>query len=193
MYAKIDDNKKVIEFPYNFRRNEDVPSDAVEVDMITNKLSPKWNQITHITSVNDDYVASFELKNRYSSDEEQLEGITVLKRMEEGSNERTFKGKVKLLKEGFTDEEILSWDAQKSEALSYTNDNTVSVPLLETMSEIRGITVEEMVQKVLDRVNIYNVQYGTLLGSYQKNKEILNSIDLQDEETWDLIDSVIKL
>jgi hypothetical protein len=200
MYAKIDENGDVVEFPYraaiNLLHNTEIPADAVKVDMYSNKPNVSWKQIARVTNVTKSgefYVANFEVADRYTNDDSMLDGIKDLKMLYTDTNERTFKQRVKKIKANTPDEEVLSWDAQRTEALAYRTDNTADVPLLTSIATARGITIDEMVTKVLNAVDAYNVAYGELLGKYQKNADILEGIDLENNSTWDAIDLIERL
>ena len=116
--------------------------------------------------------------------------LDILKKMHQDINQRSFKQKVNELTKESTSEEIISWDTQAAEALAYQSDNSTSIPLLTNIALSRGISVDELVKKVLDAVNAYNISYGALLGKFQKNKTLLSSINLEDNTTWDIIDSI---
>lgn len=63
--------------------------------------------------------------------------------------------------------ESSSWEKQKEEALEYDADNTVDTPLLSALANARSITVDEMVQKVLDAISAYNTSISDLLAAKQ--------------------------
>ena len=60
-----------------------------------------------------------------------------------------------------------SWAEQLFEAKAYDVDNTASTPLLSSLASARGITLSEMVTKVIDANNTYNTQIQTLLAAKQ--------------------------
>lgn len=63
--------------------------------------------------------------------------------------------------------EANSWAQQRAEAEAYDADNTVSTPLLQSLATARGITLTEMVVKVLNAIQSHNQQIATLLASKQ--------------------------
>lgn len=197
IYAKIDDQGNVVEFPYNFdssvefRQTKEVPADAVEVDVETNKPDVSWDEVYDYDGtevVNGAYVASFIVRSRYSTDEDMLKGINTLKRIESTQNDRIFTARSKALHEKYSDAEVASWDQQRSEASAYIANDTSPVPLLSAIASGRGITILELAQKVIANAAAYDVAFGQLLGKYQRNRELLNAIDLSDEATWGNID-----
>ena len=200
-YARINEDGAVAEYPYFLERfiapDNELPADVVEVDTQTNKPTLRWDQKTSITGVekvDESYLATYgEVVDKYATPETKLKAITSNKKMKEDSNERTFAYKSKELVAKYTDGEIRTWDQQRSEATAYTADNTVSTPLLSAIATARGITVSELATKVLNNASAYESAYGTLLGCYQKNKDILASIDLANDTTWNAIDDVERL
>lgn len=201
MYAKINlTDGSIVQVPYFDleleRPNATLPADVVVVDTETNKGNPTWYQVSLLSSVDkvgDSYVASFTLGDRYKTPEEKLKGITDLKNMHTTNNERDFVAKSKNLKSTYSESEVESWAVQRSEAQAYSADNTASTPLLSTIASARGITLDELVTRVLSNISAYDTAYGTLLGKYQKNKSTLSSINLSDDTTWDNIDLIERL
>lgn len=199
IYAKIDDQGNVLEFPYDFERTiefmqtREVPTDAVEVDIVSNRPNVAWDEVYDINEViieGDAYVATFTTRDRFTNDDDKLKGITTLKRIQTQQNYRTFTKRVADLKAKYPDAEVQSWDQQRREAEAYTLDNTATTPLLSVIADARGITVSELTAKVIANATAYDASYGEILGKYQRNRDLLNVIDFDDNTTWDNIDSV---
>ena len=200
LYIKLNEDGSVEQFPFYLRDplhpNADLPAGVVEVDTQTNRPTVSWDQKILLDSyeeVNGQYLATYTVADRFDDIEAKRKGIEVLKRQHEGTNERSFKHKAKTIKSTYPDAESESWPIQRAEALAYDADSTVATPLLQSIADSRGITLAEQVTKVLENVVAYDAEFGTLLGKYQKNKAILASIDLEDENTWNLIDTIERL
>lgn len=74
-----------------------------------------------------------------------------------------------------------TWAQQRAEAESYQGDNTSPTPMLSTLATARGITLPEMVTKVVQAVNKYNTDVATLLASKQAvEKEIKECVTIKD-------------
>jgi hypothetical protein len=74
--------------------------------------------------------------------------------------------------------EYTSWSQQKTEAFGYPDSPT---PMLNVLASNRGITIEEMVQKVKDAVDSYNSAITSLLASKQTvEQEISACTTLED-------------
>lgn len=197
VYAKVDEQGTVLDFPYRFdERLGTVPDDAVEVDVTTNLPSVSWDQVYDYVGVEKngtEYMATFSVRDRYTNAADKLKGITTLKRVKSNQNEKSFAYLSNKLREKYTDIEIASWDQQRKEAEAYTSDNTVSTPLLSSIASSRSITVFELAEKVTIKSAEYDTAFGSLLGKYQKNRELLNTLDLEDETTWSNVDLVERL
>jgi hypothetical protein len=203
MYARINEDGSVAEFPYSSRdidmllSGQELPADMVEVDTQTNKPTIKWDEKVSIDSVvqeGDTYVATYNVPEpKFADHAAKLKSITGIKNLREGENERKFAFRAKALKEDYLEGERDSWDQQRTEAIAYSADETAATPLLSAIATARGITVAELSDKVLANAAAYDAEYGELLGKYQRNRDILNSIDLENPETWDLIDSIVRL
>jgi hypothetical protein len=194
-YAQIDTEGNVLNFPYRFddRLNQEIPEDAVEVDTISNRPTVTWRQIATFTTVDNidgSYIANFEVKERFTSDEDALKVLKDMVKVKTRQIKDKFEGSVKQLQSDYLEDEVKSWAIQRKEAIDFTNDNTIDTPLLTKIAEGRGITIEELVTKVMENVASYDDAYGVLLGQYQKSRSALNGIDFEDNTTWDLIDSV---
>lgn len=60
-----------------------------------------------------------------------------------------------------------SWAEQLAEAKAYQADNTALTPLLSSLADARGITLAEMITKVIDANNAYNTKVQSLLTAKQ--------------------------
>lgn len=63
--------------------------------------------------------------------------------------------------------EEMSWPEQRSEAEAYSVNPTAPTPLLNSLAQSRGITTQEMVNKVLNAISNYNSQVAELLAKKQ--------------------------
>lgn len=199
IYAKLDDQGNVTEFPYRDRSverlspNDDLPEGVVRVDIETNRPNVTWEQIYHfdtVTKTGDNYIASFTVSDRFKNDEDKLRGIKDLVLIRSKQNERRFVHLSNELTKKYPDSEVKSWGQQRIEAEAYLNDDNANVPLLTTIAAARGIELDDLAIKVISNVNEYDSTFGTLLGKYQKNRTLLAAIDLDDGTTWNNIDQL---
>ena len=196
VYAKIDEQGNVLEFPYRIDEivritNQELPTDVIEVDSETLKPNANWDEkLLYDNLVNNSgvYQLSYTVSNKFDTTEQKKKAITGLVSQYKKQNKATFKSKVLQLKSNYPDDEILSWDAQVKEANDFLNGADMTGSLIETISIQRGITLEEISNRILLKRQAFNNSYGAVLGKFQKNEDILESIDLEDETTYSSID-----
>jgi len=56
-----------------------------------------------------------------------------------------------------------TWEEQKREAFGYVADNTYPTPMIDILSQGRGIEKSVFIQKIIDNVTSYNVKLANLL------------------------------
>ena len=61
-----------------------------------------------------------------------------------------------------------SWDTQFKEATEWLVNNGASVPMITAMASNRGITVAELVAKIMENSNLYRDAIGAILGKQQR-------------------------
>jgi hypothetical protein len=92
IYAKIDENGNVLEFPYRIERLREVPSDAVEVDSQSQKPSTKWYQglwYDRVEKEGDKYVLYYTIGNKkYQSDQHKKETLSLLLKQAQENNQK---------------------------------------------------------------------------------------------------------
>ena len=193
MYAKIDSQGNAVEFPYrelsmpDFRPEQEIPADAVEVDTQTNRPADEWDKklfYDNVEKIGDTYILNYRIEERFSNPEDRVNRFRQLVTEKRARNERWLEEKSAELNNTYPFSEQQSWAIQREEALKYNDDNTFVPPLLSVIAENRGITISEMVSKVLVNVDFYNNSFGAILGKYQKNKDLLNSVDFDVEDSW---------
>lgn len=89
-----------------------------------------------------------------------------------------YKGKTGPMINGYPDSEKLSWGQQSAEATAYQADNSAPTPLLTFIAQGRGITVAELVPKVLQNVEMFT-QAGALMGKRQALRDAAQNAKTQ--------------
>jgi len=195
LYARIDESGNVIEFPVSIR-GQILSDDIVEVST-TNAPTVTWDKKimwSGVEIVDGNYFVLYETPtDKFATNEAKLKAITTLKKQKAEQNEKTFKQRSMELAGEYSDFERESWSQQRSEAIAYNIDNTSPTPLLSSICAARGVSISLFASFVLENTQVYEHFYGALLGTYQKNKDILGDISLTDEQTWHLIDDVVRL
>lgn len=99
--------------------------------------------------------------------DEKANAVAIMKEMMRLILDEVYDKRVLELNIGVSALEYSSWEQQRVEAEDWTADNTAPTPLLSSLASARGITLAEMVQKVLDAVSDYNTKVAVLLASKQ--------------------------
>jgi hypothetical protein len=73
-------------------------------------------------------------------------------------------------------EERETWKTQEEEALQWQSDNTAPCVMIRAMATTRGITMELMVEKILENAALFRAASGRLLGAQQKELADLESL-----------------
>lgn len=196
MYAKIDSQGNIVEFPvrnydlFNMISSESLPDDIVEVDSNTNMPQTTWNQILKydgIENINGNYILNYAVSERYFDFDDKKKFIENLIKQYLGENERRFSALSKQINTSYKQDEINTWNLQVTEAKNYLN-NINDHSFISKLATERGIDLSDFANKIIAKHNSYVEEYGSVLGKYQKNRQLLSSIDLTDESTFDLID-----
>jgi hypothetical protein len=71
--------------------------------------------------------------------------------------------------------ERLTFELQEAEARAYVANNAVQTPLLTALAQARGIPLEELALKVIEKADTYKLVAGTLIGQRQAYTIRLNN------------------
>lgn len=74
----------------------------------------------------------------------------------------------------YPDRELATFDKQESEARAYAADPTASTPLLSALAEARGISLPDLVERVLVKADAFIVASGSIIGQRQALKDRLD-------------------
>lgn len=72
--------------------------------------------------------------------------------------------------------EVLSWPKQEAEARSYVADPGAATPLLDALSEARGIDKAELARRVILKADAFAQYSGTVIGKRQELEDALNAL-----------------
>lgn len=73
-------------------------------------------------------------------------------------------------------EERETWKTQEEEALQWQDDNNAPCPMIRAMSTARGITMQLMVEKILENSALFRAASGQILGLQQKELDQLSEV-----------------
>ena len=79
-----------------------------------------------------------------------------------------FVREVKAITDGYTEDEINSWDMQLAEATAYNADTEASTPLLDSMIAVSGNAKADLATRILTKADAYSKAFGAALGKKQK-------------------------
>lgn len=213
-YAKINtETSEVIEFPYRkkhwtqeeiehvdaWRQNRAEafvpPADWVHVDVQTRfPETVDWKDKAVMGTcelVEGTWYANWTTELVLDTEEKRRQRIYQRHASHTQENKSEFEARVKALRQDYPAAEVETWPIQRAEAEAYTADNTASTPLLSAIATERGMLVATLAANIMERVAEYNAAYAALFAKYKANKAVLESIDLQDNTTWDNINNWI--
>lgn len=106
---------------------------------------------------------------------EEVDRLKVIsdKEMAKAKINSDYKNAVAELVKGIPNTERETWFKQEQEARAYLADNTVAVPFLSNLATTRGVTLDYLVGKVIEKADAYAVAVGTLTGERQKAENAL--------------------
>ena len=81
----------------------------------------------------------------------------------------------------YPDREISTFDKQESEARAYAADPTASTPLLSALAQARGISLPELVERVLAKADAFAVASGSIIGQRQALEDRLDACTTLEE------------
>ena len=87
--------------------------------------------------------------------------------------------------------EISTFDNQESEARAYAADPTASTPLLSALAQARGISLPELVERVLAKADAFAVASGSIIGQRQALEDRLDACTTLEEVQGIVVDIVL--
>lgn len=81
----------------------------------------------------------------------------------------------------YPDREISTFDKQESEARAYTADPTSPTPLLSALAGARGVTLDDLVKRVLVKADAFAVASGHIIGKRQALEDRLHACTTIEE------------
>ena len=121
-------------------------------------------------------------KGRYDlTEDDKANTVALIKEILRHRLDEIFDKRMYALSMNASSLETSSWEQQKTEAFAYTADNTAATPLLTSLANARGITIDEMVAKVNAAITAYNQSVSDLLTSKQAiETEVKECITIAD-------------
>lgn len=77
--------------------------------------------------------------------------------------------------------EVLSFSSQEKEARAFLENPDANTPLLTAMAEARGISKEELANKIVAKADASTIATGTIIGQSQKDKDRLAAAETVEQ------------
>lgn len=77
--------------------------------------------------------------------------------------------------------ELLTFDKQEAEARAYTADLSTSTPFLSGLAKARGITLDDLVGRVIRKSEAFASAVATLTGQRQRYEDLLDAATTAEE------------
>lgn len=98
---------------------------------------------------------------------------------------------LKQLSAGYPERETISWSVQEREARSWLADNLALTPLVDAIAAARGVPKNILVDKIIEKADLFALASGTILGMRQaKEAQVEASSTIEDLK---LIDTSVSL
>lgn len=90
-----------------------------------------------------------------------------------------------------SEEEVASWSKQEAEARALIQDAQTVTPLLSAMAQARGLSREELAEKVVQKADAYAATTGVILGTSRALQDQAMQIDLTQPEAVEQLAAVV--
>ena len=91
----------------------------------------------------------------------------------------------------YPDRELATFDKQEAEARAYAADATASTPLLSALAQARGISLPELVERVLAKADAFTSASGYIIGQRQALEDRLDACTTMEEVQGIVVDIVM--
>lgn len=81
----------------------------------------------------------------------------------------------------YPDREISTFDKQEAEARAYSADPTAPTPLLSALAKARGLSMDDLVKRVLIKADTFAAASGYIIGQRQALEDRLNACKTLEE------------
>lgn len=161
-------------------------SGEVVGQLFTKEDMPEWNE-EHIQAIelSEEQKEWVEVGMRFDTTTQSIIKPTLeeFKRQQiEHINYMFEKERVQVIGEFIPDDEQLSWSVQTSEAKSYKQSkDTKDCPMLATLAQLRGIELDSLADKVLEKNTSYCENIAKLIGNRQALQDRIESCQSLEE------------
>lgn len=86
---------------------------------------------------------------------------------------------VESISDNYSQEEASTFEKQEKEAREYLKNKNANVPFIKSIAEIRNMSIDELVNKIIEKNNIYSKRYGEVIGQRQKLEKTIKELKEQ--------------
>ena len=124
---------------------------------------------------------TWELESVTHTPEEEAERLADAKSTKLSEINTVTDATIAVLTETYPDREIATFDKQESEARAYVADAMTSTPFLSALAQARGISLADLVGRVLAKANAFAVASGSIIGQRQALEDRLDACTTVEE------------
>lgn len=88
-----------------------------------------------------------------------------------------YEAQLSVVRNGYPETELLTWDKQEQEARAYLADNGASTPFMDSLAGERGITKADLAARIMVKVNLADTLVGAATGKRQRLEDEILAID----------------
>ena len=114
-------------------------------------------------------------------DDAELVSIELLKVNKLSEINSAYDAATSSLVSAYPSTELLTFDKQESEARAYSADSSASAPFLSGLAKARGITLDDLVGRVIKKSEAFASAVATLTGQRQKYEDMLEAATTAEE------------
>ena len=88
-----------------------------------------------------------------------------------------FQGQMKVLRGTVLPEEVDTFLVQEREARAWVTDNTADIPFVTALAAARGLTIAELVPRILAKADYYTDLSATVMGNKHRLEDLLDNAE----------------
>lgn len=150
------------------------PGDTSVPVQIHEEFDALYAKIDKYAKANPDKVTE-EKEEIYKSSIEELKKL----KLDEINNE--YNTAASLLVVTYPEIELLTFDKQEQEARAWLEDNSIETPLVDALAEGRQIEKADLVNRIINKSDLFAIQTGYLTGQRQKYEDQLELATTKEE------------
>jgi len=143
-----------------------------EFERELNSLFCGWANIYPTRYMWDDIAQTLVLWPGWEAEEAEKDALAEAQRKEKAIRDK-YAAMLLGIAKPYGPEERETWKTQEEEALQFIADNSAPCVMIRAMAASRGITIELMVEKIMENAVLFRAASGQILGLQQKDLDQL--------------------